>query len=451
MMKYSIEDSIVALATPKGESAIAVIRTSGKDSLSIISKLFKGKTKLDLVKTHTLCHGLLIDPETRERIDEVVIAIYREPASYTGETSIEIFCHGSSPIINKIITLLVKRGFRQAGPGEFTLRAFLNDKMDLTRAEAVNELIRAKSDKARALAFSRLSGSIENRINLIKEDLKTLLATLEIQIDYPEDDRGAIDYKTKINKIIKNIRELASTYKTGKIIQEGITVVIAGSTNSGKSTLFNLLLREDRSIVSDIHGTTRDYIEGCITIEGIPIRLFDTAGLRNTKHPIEIEGMRRTDKIMEDAQVLLYIVDATKGIKEKDKKKLKYFTDITIIIKIWNKIDITDRNPPPGFIPFCARDGLGLKELNDEIYKNVLGQSFSDVDTPVIDSLRQKELLNNCLLSLEDYQKGLKDEVPLDVLSTCIQDALDELGKITGDVTTTEVLETMFSNFCVGK
>jgi tRNA modification GTPase len=452
MTVYSTEDPIVALASPHGESAIAVIRTSGAACLSILTPLFKSNVALADAPGHTLHHGILIDPCSGEEIDEIVAGVYRSPASYTGEDGVEMFCHGSIPIIQRIISLLVSHGFRKAGPGEFTLRAFLNNKMDLTRAEAVNEIIRAKTDRARSLALNRLSGSIERRIDEIKEECVKILASIEVQIDYPDEETEHVCHLKEHTKTIREkLHRLLSTYRTGKIIQEGISVVIAGSTNAGKSTLFNLLLREDRAIVSEIHGTTRDYIEGFISIEGIPIRLYDTAGLRMTDHPVEREGIKRTDRLIENAHVLLFVIDAETGLTESERKLIEEYKKKTHPIILWNKIDKTSAPCPEGFIPISAKDGTGLQALNEEVVKSVLGCSSEVSGEPVIDSLRQKELLENCHALLNDFEKGLSEGLPLDVLAICLQDAVEALGHITGEVTSSDVLATMFSHFCVGK
>ncbi|MBN2443772.1 MAG: tRNA uridine-5-carboxymethylaminomethyl(34) synthesis GTPase MnmE [Spirochaetales bacterium] len=457
-MDYGTEDPIAALATPPGQSAIAVIRISGKNSLLFLSGLFRGRSSLrgrsglDKADGHTLHYGILFDPDGNEQIDQVVVGIYKAPGSYTGEDSAEIYCHGSMTIVKKILILLEKKGFRQALPGEFTQRAFLNGKIDLTRAEAVNDIIRAQSDRARALALNRLSGAIEERITRLKDELVKIRAAVEIRIDYPDEGpEEKLDVSHQLEDIKKQIGLLLSTYKTGRLIQEGITIVIAGSTNAGKSTLFNVLLREDRAIVSDIHGTTRDFIEGKITIGGIPIRLFDTAGLRKTDHPLELEGIRRTDKMIESADLLIYIVDAAKGPGEEESAYIDslYKKDNSLIV--WNKTDLTHVPVPQGCIGLSAKQGAGLDILHNEILRKVLGKSSIESDGVVIDSERQNELLAHALAALDEFGRGLEDDIPLDVLATCLQDALDDLGRIIGEITTAEMLEVMFSQFCVGK
>ncbi len=457
---YSMEEPIVALATPWGESAIAVIRTSGNGVVSLVDKLFRGKKKLVDTPPNSVVYGVIMGP--KGAIDEVLISIFRAPASYTGEDSVEISCHGGLPIIRRILELLLDNGFRLANPGEFTLRAFLNGKMDLTRAEAVNELIKAKTDTARELAFHRLQGSIKGRIEAIKRELVDVLSSVELRLDYPDDeieeeDEFYADFD-RLGKIKDSIGELLATYRTGKIYQEGISVAIAGRTNAGKSTLFNLLLREERAIVSEIHGTTRDYIEGNISIDGIPVRLFDTAGLRESSDPVEVEGIKRTGRVIENADVILYIVDGSLGVTEEDRERIKEYDSYGKLIKVWNKADIANGESPLDFVSLSAVTGKGLFSLIEKIKSAVFGEEeFKNVELSVksgmavIDSLRQRELLENCLNSLEQFEEGLRSNISLDVTAIYIQEAVASLGEITGEVSSADVLNNIFSNFCVGK
>ncbi len=473
--KYDIEEPIAALATPWGESAIAVIRTSGRGVLEILDELFTsggGKekkdskdTKLSKARGYSLIHGYIYDPdfkgesEKREIIDEVMIAIFKAPKSYTGEDAAEIYCHGGLPIIKRILDLLLKRGFRSASPGEFTMRAFLNGKLDLTRAEAVNELIRAKTDTARELAFQRLSGSIEERINEVKGILKRMAASVELQLDYAEDD---IDEEPEViekellddaSRVREKLDLLRKSYRTGKLYQEGITIVLAGGTNAGKSTLFNLFLREERAIVSEIHGTTRDYIEGNVTISGIPVRLFDTAGLRRSDDPLEMEGVRRSDRMIREADLIVYLVDGQEGLSKEDQGFLHRRGIEERVIPVWNKSDLLQpgENPPEGFIPISAVTGEGFEKLVEEIENRVLAGVSVKRGEPVIDSLRQKELLDGACRAVEAFGNALKEGQPLDVAAVELNEALGCLGEITGEVTTGEILNSIFSRFCVGK
>ena len=457
------QDSIAALASAWGESAIAVIRVSGRDSLQRLAGLFRtragagqgaaaGSGRLAETPGHTLRHGLLVDAEREEPVDEVVVAVYRGPRSYTGEDGAEVFCHGSPAVIKKILELLRRAGFRHADPGEFTLRAFLNGKMRLTQAEAVNEIVRARTDRARALALSRLSGAIEQRISRVKQGLLETLAALEVRLDYPEEEQpDPVVSREAVTGWLKELRRLADSYRTGSIIQEGIAVVLAGRTNVGKSTLFNLLLKEDRAMVSEIHGTTRDYLEGSLALGDIPVRLYDTAGYRNRAGELGREGIRRTDRIVRGAGLVLYLVDAATGVTALDEEFFAGFEAPERLIRVWNKVDLNPGPPPRGFLPLSARSGEGLAELVREIAERALGRGALDAQEPLIDSLRQKELLERACRALEGFHRGSGEGLPLDVLAVDLKEAMDALGEITGEVTSQDLLAAVFSRFCVGK
>lgn len=459
--QYEIEEPIAALATPWGESAIAIIRTSGKNVHKLMDGIFRPLKKnmaLSEAEGRTLCYGRIVDPGRNEDVDDVMLALYRAPASYTGEDSVEIFCHGSLPVITRILKVLKSSGFRPAQPGEFTLRAFLNGKLDLTRAEAVNELIRSKSDRARSLALDRLSGAVERRITEIKLKLASFLSAVEVRIDYPDEDiEGQIVTDEQLNVIEKGLKSLILSFSTGKLFQEGITAVLAGRTNAGKSTLFNLLLKEERSIVSEYHGTTRDYIEGNISIAGIPIRIFDTAGLRDSTDSVEAEGVKRAERVIENADLLLYLVDSTEGLLKEDDNFIQGHRGVNRLIKIWNKIDlIKDKGKqaarvPQGFISLSSETGEGLSELILAVKRILLSGTSVKSGEPVIDSLRQKELLEKTLASVLSFREGVKKGYPLDVVSVDLQEAVHSLGEITGEVTSQDILNNIFSNFCVGK
>jgi tRNA modification GTPase len=385
-----------------------------------------------------------------EDVDEVMLAVYRAPRSYTGEDSAEIISHGSIPVIQRLLSLLTRSGFRPAGPGEFTQRAFLNGRMDLTRAEAVNEIVRARTDRARALALQRLSGAIESRVRAAREGLVDLRAGLEVAIDYPEDQHeGGLDHQGALDRTISLLEGLTRTYRQGRIYQEGASVAIAGATNSGKSSLFNAILRQERAIVSDVHGTTRDWLEGTVSLEGIPVRLFDTAGLRRTSDPLEVEGMRRTGQVLESADCVIYIVDSTRGLDDEDRAFLSRRSGVPLV-RAWNKVDLPEsRSAPEGFMPLSATTGHGLEKLETEVAAT-LG-SPAESGEPLIDSVRQRDLIGRALAALGRLREARARGVSADLLAVDLADAMDALGEITGEITTAEVLERMFAAFCVGK
>ncbi|WP_455381761.1 tRNA uridine-5-carboxymethylaminomethyl(34) synthesis GTPase MnmE [Salinispira pacifica] len=451
------EDPIAALATPYARSALAVIRMSGAGALGRLAPLFSGSADLAGAPAGTVHHGYLIDGD--RRVDEVMVAVYRAPHSYTGQESAEIFCHGSLPGIERILALLFRRGFRQADPGEFTLRAFLNGKLDLTRAEAVQELVAAQSDRAQSLALDRLGGAVTGWIDGVKKQLLQIMAAVEVQLDYPEEEIGATPLPLEmIDSCSSELRRLADTYRAGRLYQEGVRVAVAGRTNAGKSSLFNLLLRSDRSIVSSVHGTTRDYIEGSIVLRGVPIRLYDTAGLRVTAEEIESEGIRRSRELIDASACVLYLVDSTAGITEEDRENLAALEGRAGLLRIWNKIDLEpatvaspDGAAPDGWLPLSSTTGEGLDRLHARLFELVAGNLNVGEGEPIIDSLRQKQLIDAAVESLERVRESIESEMPLDVAALDLQEALHALGEITGEVTSADVLDAIFSGFCVGK
>lgn len=447
---YSPDDPIAALATAAVSSALAVIRVSGPGSLSLLSRIVKGGKDAAGMRSHTI-HRLVIH-DAGEDVDEVLLAVYKAPRSYTGQDSAEIFCHGGLPVIRRVLSLLSRSGFRPAGPGEFTQRAFLNGRMDLTRAEAVNEIVRAKTDKARALALQRLSGAIEKRIRAVRDGLVELRAALEVMIDSPEDEPGDVIDEARLDATVGMLENLTGTYRHGRIYQEGVAVAIAGATNSGKSSLFNMLLRQERAIVSEIHGTTRDWLEGTVSLSGIPVRLFDTAGLRSSTDPLEIEGMRRTEEVIRAADAVVYLVDASRGAGAEDVELAAVRGAGAPLLPVWNKTDLPGVPPaPPGYLALSAATGQGLDRLEKAIAEAVLGGPTLESGEPLIDSQRQRDLIQRALEALGRFREARSRGITPDLLAVDLSDALEALGEITGEVTSAEVLDLMFSTFCVGK
>jgi tRNA modification GTPase len=456
---YNLRDSIAALASPWGESAVAVIRTSGEDAVRRADRVFRsaaGGTRLSALRGFRIIRGCIVDPDTEEEIDDILAAVYRGPNSYTGEDSVELFVHGSLPGIERILEALHRSGFRDANPGEFTLRAFLNGKLDLTRAEAVNEIVTAKSKQAQSLALHRLTGSVERAVNGVKDELTGLVAAVELQLDYSEDEGEAEDRPVSLDRlrqIRKNCRELAATFAAGRLYQQGLRVALAGKTNAGKSSLFNLFLKEDRSIVSEIHGTTRDYIESWITLHGVPVLLYDTAGLRAAENPVEHEGIRRTEEVIGQSDIVLYVVDAAAGEDGEDRRRTETLEGTLPCVRIWNKTDSTDAAPPPGYLPLSTVTMEGFHDLENAVVSIAAGPGLtpSPEGGAVIDSLRQKELLQRAEQALGNAEQAAAEGMPLDMTAAELRDALRALGEITGEVTTADILDTIFSRFCVGK
>ena len=455
----STED-IFALATPLGESALAIVRTGGETCIERLSACFSRPKKLCDTAGNTHIHGWLQDGGIP--VDEVTLGVFRAPKSYTGEDAVEIYCHGSIPGIERIMRLLLSCGFRQAEPGEFSLRAFLNGKMDLTRAEAVHELVRAQSLHAQGLALNRLAGRVFEEIDRVKSLVANIMAAVSVQLDYPEDElpdeaADSSDFipRPDLEEATQALLRLSESYRAGRLYQEGVRVALAGRTNAGKSSLFNLFLKEDRAIVSDIHGTTRDYLETPIVLDGIPLRLFDTAGLRNADERIEQEGIRRSDQVIRSSDIVLYLTDsstADESGRNFDQQQLQKIPEPSCI-RLWTKTDLPESAPAPeGFIPISVVTGEGFGKLHEAIkailFSGIEQMSESDL---LIDSLRQKQLIDRALESLKQVADSLNTEQPLDIIALDLQTALQSLGEITGEVSSEDILERIFSGFCVGK
>ena len=451
-MSSSADDPIAALATPAASSALAVIRVSGAGSLELLRPLVGSRWDPASAAGHTIHRCVLVDG--KEPVDEVLVAVYRSPRSYTGEDGAEIFCHGSLPVITRLLSTLGRGGFRPAGPGEFTQRAFLNGRMGLTQAEAVNEIVQARTDRARGLALARLAGAIEDRVRRARDSLADLKAGLEVLIDYPDEEQeaGPLIDLAGLREAREALQSLVASYRQGRVFQEGVAVALAGATNCGKSRLFNLLLRQDRAIVSDTHGTTRDWLEATVSLGGIPVRLIDTAGLRPSTDPLESEGIRRTREVMASADIVVYLVDGARGESGADGSALAGLGSAVPVIKAWNKTDLAGCRPAPeGFVAISAAMGSGREELERRICEAALGGPPKDSTEPLVDSDRQRDLLVRAVAALDRFEAAHAQGTAADLLSVDLADCLDALGEISGAVTSAEILDRMFARFCVGK
>lgn len=435
MTGYTTEEPIYALATPFSPSALAVIRTSGTDAISLVQKVFKGR--LTDRPNGTAVHGWIVD-KNREKVDEVVALVYNHGHGYTGEEAVEIMCHGSLPVIKKISTTLEGAGFRLALKGEFTYRAFLGGRMDLTEAEAVEELVSAKGERGRKDALSRLSGSIKNEADKAKDEIINILASLEVQLDYGEDDipEEWIFPIERVDAIINRLEKIRGTYASSRLYSQGAKVVLAGSTNAGKSSLFNALLKENRAIVSSVAGTTRDYIETECEMNGIPVRLFDTAGLRSSGDEIEKEGILRSKELMDEADLVVYVL-APGEVEPKEKMENAIY--------IHSKSDIA----PGEGITFSSITGEGLDKVVDAITTFLSRDKRSVSDVPVIESERQERKLGETIDALKDAEKAR--DCSVDIIALYFQSALSALSELTGETTSDDILEVLFSSFCLGK
>jgi tRNA modification GTPase len=449
------EDTIVALATPQGISAIAVIRLSGIQSIELTQKIFKGK---DLTKqpTHTLHFGVIMDGE--RPIDEVLVSVFREPTSFTQENSIEISCHGSPTIVKEIIKLLLKHGARLAEPGEYTKRAFLNGRFDLAQAEAVADLIHAETDNARQAALNQMRGGFSNEIQHLREELIHFASLIELELDFGEEDvefAKRDDLKKLIYQIQSYLRPLILSFDQGNVIKNGVPVVIAGKPNAGKSTLLNALLNEEKAIVSEIAGTTRDVIEDEMVLGGITFRFMDTAGLRETTDTIEAIGVQRTHQSMKKASLILYMFDLTKTNPEEIKNEEEAIKKLGIpYLKIGNKIDQAPealvRELESDFLLISATTKTNIGLLKDKILLLFKVNEVKQGDV-VVTNLRHYQNLLQTNESLERVLQGMDTETTGDLLAMDIRQALHYLGEITGSITSDDLLANIFSKFCIGK
>ena len=435
MLQYTTDEPVYALATAYSPSAIAVIRASGEYSLSLIEPYFS--SPLDKAKTNSAVHGFIKD-EKGERIDEVILIKYEKGHGYTSEEAFEIMSHGSLAVIRSLCSLLEKAGFREAERGEFTYRAFMHGKMDLTEAEAVEELVSARGDRGRKEALNRLTGSIRRETERIRKDIINILASLEVHLDYGEDEiiEEWLFPLERVEKIIERLTMISATYSSGRLYTQGAKVVLAGKTNAGKSSLFNQLLKENRAIVSPVAGTTRDYLEAECEMNGIPVRLFDTAGLRESSDEIEKEGIRITEKMIASADVVVYVLDGDEEEKEKNDKTLY----------VHSKRDLTHSSST---LAFSSLTGEGIGDVVSAITEYLTRESTSLSGVPVIESRRQRDKLDEAASMLEEAIKN--KDMSVDIIALYFQSALYSLGEIAGETTTDDVLEELFSSFCLGK
>ena len=468
--QYTPEEPISSIATALAPAALGIVRVSGKGCIELVSKVFSRPKALLEAPGNTLVYGWIQD-SSNQKIDEVMLAVYRAPKSFTGEDMVEIFCHGGPAVVTAIQNLMLKSGFRQANRGEYTFRAFINGKTDLTKAEAVKEIIDSHTDVSRSHAAGRLAGSLFEEIDSIKKLIIDTLAAIEVEIEYPEDEETIADSfdRKDIELAASRLEALAKSWQGEKLYQDGARVVLAGRTNAGKSSLFNAILKEERAIVSDIEGTTRDWLESWASINGIPVRLFDTAGLRETSDVIEAQGVEISRNLVHDADVVLYLVDSQSGLNDEDKEFIDKCEEPLIVV--FTKIDKMDchghfaaqstlamtNNPSLRaegeaiHIPISSHTGEGLSDLFTQITAILTAGLSTERTQAGLGSARQKESVSAALESVRHALVSADDNYTLDAVVQDLEDALDSLGEVTGDVTPDDVLGSIFANFCVGK
>ncbi|GAB6179185.1 tRNA uridine-5-carboxymethylaminomethyl(34) synthesis GTPase MnmE [Desulfotomaculum defluvii] len=460
-----IDDTIVAIATALGEGSIGVIRISGPDAISIGHKVFQPKVNKDWYKkdNYKIIYGHVIDPTTGELIDEVLLSIMRGPKSFTAEDVIEISCHGGLVPLRRVLEVILKYGARLAEPGEFSKRAFINGRLDLAQAESIIDIIRARTDAGAKIAINQLGGKLSNKINGLQQNVLGLLAKIEAMIDFPEDDIPEENLEKMSLECMDLIREidcLLDHANSGRIYREGLKTVIVGKPNVGKSSLLNALLQEQRAIVTDIPGTTRDIIEEVFNIKGIPLKLIDTAGLRETQDLVEKIGVEKSRELLNQADLVLLVLDASTGLSKEDIKVIDLIRDKKVLILI-NKIDIAenqinskDLDSIINFsevIEISAQKEIGLDNLEEAIFNLVVEGKITAVDSIFVSNTRHKHALERAKYHLLEASKALKEYIPADLVSIDLKSSWEILGEITGNSVTEDLIDRIFSDFCIGK
>lgn len=459
-------ETIAAISTATGNGGIGIIRMSGKDTFSILKKIFRTKENKEIniknINGYTMKYGFIIDSETQEKIDEVLVSFFKNPKSYTKEDMCEINTHGGMIIERKILQICLKNGATLAEPGEFTKKAFINGRIDLSQAESIIDLINSKTEKEAKASINQLQGELSSKIKEIKSDLLDIMADIEASIDYPEYDIEEITDKEINNKLIKiknKLIQLDETFNNGKILKEGIKTAIIGKPNVGKSSLLNKILKEDRAIVSEIEGTTRDTIEELVTIKGIPLKIIDTAGIRNATDKIEEIGVKKAINIIKEAELILAVFDNTKSLTTEDKEIIKLIENKNAIILL-NKIDEKNKilekeevikNNKNKIIKISAKEGIGIEEIYNEIEKIF---NIKQIDTDkeiIITNIRHKNQIELAIKNIDNCLQTVKNKLPIDIISIYIKGAIEDLGKITGENVTEDIINEIFSKFCLGK
>lgn len=452
-------ETIAAISTATGKGGIGIIRISGENCFEILDKIFIPKHKGE-IKGYNIKYGNIINAETKEIIDEVLVSYFIKPRSYTTENMCEINSHGGIVVERAILEQCLRNGARLAEPGEFTKRAFMNGRIDLSQAEAVIDIINSKTEKERQASVNQLEGRLSRKIKEIQGDLLNAMADIEASIDYPEYD---IEETTsdKLKDILENVKKkiilLRNSYKNGKIMKEGIKTIIIGKPNVGKSSLLNLMLNEERAIVSEVEGTTRDTIEEFINIEGIPLKIIDTAGIRKTNDEIEKIGVKKSIKVINDADLIIAVFDDSRAFEDEDKEIIDLIKDKQAIILL-NKVDLKQNNIDCDEI-FGKRKVIKFSTITesglDELYKEILEMfNLNEIEVneeDFITNIRQKQHIDNALGALDKAFRTLEEKMPIDISAISIKEVLEELGEITGQNVSEDIINEIFSKFCLGK
>lgn len=464
MKNIYLDDTIAAISTPMGNGGIGIVRISGENSIELADKIFKAadRKKLADKQTHTITYGKVVNPKNDEVIDEVLVMLMRGPRTYTCEDVVEINCHGGMNVTNKVLEIILNNGARIAEPGEFTKRAFLNGRIDLSQAEAVMDVIDSKTELSRKTALNQLGGSVKEKVHELREEILDMIAGIEAAIDYPEHDVEEETYSQMYKRTMnlkKEINYLIDSADRGIIIREGIEAVILGKPNVGKSSLLNYLLMEERAIVTDIPGTTRDTVEEYMNLGGIPVKIIDTAGIRETGDKVERIGVEKSRKCAENADVIFMMLDASTPLGYEDEEILEFIKDKKTIILV-NKMDI-DINidvdtlckytNKENVIFISVKKNIGMDKLTERFKEMFLGGCIESKESVLISNTRHKNMLVKAEEALDGAINTIKSGMPEDFISMDLQDALSALGEITGDSVDDEIIDRIFTKFCLGK
>ncbi len=456
--------TIAAISTAPGIGGIGIVRMSGDNCFEILDKIFKAKNpeKIEDIKGYTIKYGNIIDPKTNKNIDEVLVSYFKSPKSYTTENMCEISSHGGIVVVKNILEVCLKNGAKLAEPGEFTKLAFLNGRIDLSQVESIIDIINAKTDKELKASMNQLEGNLSKSVKEIKKQILDLLVDIEASIDYPEYDIEEVTEdraKKGLEKIEESINKLYKTFEDGKIIKEGIKVAIIGRPNSGKSSLLNSILNEDRAIVTEIEGTTRDTIEEFVSIKGIPFKIIDTAGIRDADNEVEIIGINKSKKVAEDSDLIIAMFDNSKDLNKEDKEILEFIKDRKAIILL-NKIDLKESNlenveevieTNKKVLKISLASESNLSDLYNELDKMFGLEEIMPENGVLITNIRHKKLIEEALNHLQEAKIALENNMPVDIISINVKEVLQDLGKITGENVSEDVIKEIFSKFCLGK
>lgn len=456
-------DTITSISTPMGEGAIGIVRLSGPQAIEIGDILYKGKKKLSEVETHTINYGHIIDPETNETVEEVMVSVLRAPKTFTREDIIEINCHGGILTINRILELTMTYGARMAEPGEYTKRAFLNGRIDLSQAEAVMDFIRSKTDRASKVAMNQIEGRLSDLIKKQRQSILEILAQVEVNIDYPEYDGvedATTDFLLEQSKRIKEeINQLLETGAQGKIMREGLSTVIVGRPNVGKSSMLNNLIQDNKAIVTEVAGTTRDVLEEYVNVRGVPLRLVDTAGIRDTEDIVEKIGVERSRKALSEADLILFVLNNNEPLTEDDQTLFEVIKneDVIVIINktdLEQRLDVSELREMIGDMPLIQTSMLkqeGIDELEIQIKDLFFGGEVQNQDMTYVSNSRHISLLKQARQSIQDAIDAAESGIPMDMVQIDLTRTWEILGEIIGESASDELIDQLFSQFCLGK